>query len=88
MTTEGINRKLTAILSADAAGYSRLMTEDEAGTIQRLKSYKELISVRVSEHHGRVVDSSGDNLLAEFPSVGPSDRWIAPRPSDHRLAIS
>jgi len=69
MTTEGTTRKLTAILSADVVGYSRLMAEDEVGTVQRLKSYRELIGVRVREHHGRVVDSPGDNLLAEFPSA-------------------
>jgi len=69
MTMEGTIRKLTAILSADAVGYSRLMAEDEIGTIQRLKLYRELISVRIREHHGRVVDSPGDNLLAEFPSA-------------------
>lgn len=69
MTIEGINRKLTAILSADAVGYGRLMAEDEVGTVQRLKSYRELISTRVKEHHGRVVDSPGDNILAEFPSA-------------------
>jgi len=69
MTTEGATRKLTAILSADVVGYSRLISVDEVGTVQRLKSYKELIGVRVSEHHGRVVDSPGDNLLAEFPSA-------------------
>jgi len=69
MTTEGITRKLAAILSADVVGYSRLMSEDEVGTVQRLKSYRELIGVRVREHHGRVVDSPGDNILAEFPSA-------------------
>jgi len=69
MTTEGIKRKLTAILSADAVGYSRLMAADEVDTIQRLKSFRELIGIRVREHHGRVVDSPGDNILAEFPSA-------------------
>ena len=69
MATEGINRKLTAILSADAVGYSRLMAGDEVATVQQIKTYRELISVRVKEHRGRVVDSPGDNLLAEFPSA-------------------
>jgi len=69
MTIDSINRKLTAILSADAVGYSRLMADDEVGTVQRLKSYRELIGVRVREHRGRVVDSPGDNILAEFPSA-------------------
>lgn len=69
MATEGINRKLTAILNADVVGYSRLMAEDEVATVQRLKSYREQIGSRVKEHHGRVVDSPGDNILAEFPSA-------------------
>jgi len=69
MTTEGINRKLTAILSADAVAYSRLMAENEVRTVRRLKSYRELISARLREHRGRVVDSPGDNILAEFPSA-------------------
>jgi len=69
MTNEGTTRKLIAILSADAVGYSRLMAEDEVGTVDRLKSYRELISTRVREHHGRVIDSPGDNILAEFPSA-------------------
>ena len=69
MAIESTTRKLTAILSADAVGYSRLMTEDEVGTVQRLKSYRELIGVRVREYNGRVVDSPGDNILAEFPSA-------------------
>ncbi len=63
MSTEGISRKLAAILSADAVGYTRLMAEDEVANIQRIKTYRELIGVRVREHHGRVVDSPGDNNL-------------------------
>ena len=46
MTMEGINRKLTVILSADAVGYSRLMADDKVGTIQRLKSYRKLIDIQ------------------------------------------
>jgi class 3 adenylate cyclase/TolB-like protein/Tfp pilus assembly protein PilF len=62
-------RKLAAILSADVVGYSRLMAEDEPGTIRTLTSYREAIGSLVSQHHGRVVDSPGDNLLAEFPNA-------------------
>jgi adenylate cyclase len=62
-------RKLAAILSADVVGYSRLMAEDEAGTIQTLTDYRSLITNLVTDHHGRVVDSPGDNLLAEFPNA-------------------
>ena len=66
MEKEGFKRKLTAILSADAEGYSRLMGEDEDATIRTLTSYRELMSTLIQKHRGRVVDSPGDNLLAEF----------------------
>lgn len=62
-------RKLTAILSADVAGYSRLMACDEAATVRNLTAHRQIITTVVNEHHGRVVDSPGDNLLAEFPSA-------------------
>jgi adenylate cyclase len=62
-------RRLAAILSADAVGYSRLMAEDEAGTIQTLNAFREAIETLVEQHRGRVVDSPGDNLLAEFPNA-------------------
>ncbi len=64
-----IERKLAAILSADAVGYSRLMAEDEAATIRTLTDYREQIAVLVRQHRGRVVDSPGDNVLAEFPTA-------------------
>jgi TolB-like protein/class 3 adenylate cyclase len=69
MTTEAFKRKLTAILSADVEGYSRLMGEDEDATIRTLTIYRELMSTLIQKHRGRVVDSPGDNLLAEFGSV-------------------
>jgi adenylate cyclase len=69
MSAEGFKRKLTAILSADVKGYSRLMGEDEDSTVRTLKAYRELIAALVRKHRGRVVDSPGDNLLAEFASV-------------------
>src|SRR5262245_1295138 len=62
-------RKLAAILSADVKGYSRLMGEDEEATIRTLTAYRELMATCIQQHHGRVVDSPGDNLLAEFASV-------------------
>ena len=65
----GLRRKLTAILSADVKGYSRLMSEDEAGTIRTLTAYREVIANSVESHGGRVIDSPGDNLLAEFGSI-------------------
>ena len=69
MISQDIKRKLTAILSADVEGYSRLMSEDEVRTIRTLKSYKQIIGTLVQQHRGRVVDAPGDNLLAEFVSV-------------------
>jgi adenylate cyclase len=66
---EGVERKLAAILSADVVGYSRLMAEDEAGTIRTLTDYREEIAMLVRQHRGRVVDSPGDNVLAEFPTA-------------------
>jgi class 3 adenylate cyclase len=69
MATQEVKRKLTAILSADVKGYSRLIREDELGTIHTLNAYKELMANLIQQHHGRVVDAPGDNLLAEFGSV-------------------
>jgi len=69
METEDVVRKLAAILSADAKDYSLLMREDEVATVRTLTVYRELIAELVKQHRGRVVDSPGDNLLAEFPSV-------------------
>ena len=69
MTTQESKRKLTAILSADVKGYSRLMSQDEEATVKTLKQNRLTISGLVSEHRGRVVDSPGDNILAEFGSV-------------------
>ena len=65
-----MKRRLTAILSADVAGYSRLMGLDEAGTLAALKSIRsDLIDDKIAEHQGRIVKLTGDGILAEFPSV-------------------
>lgn len=69
MTQQHLQRKLAAILSADVKGYSRLMGEDEVATIRTLTSYREVMTTLTHNHRGRVVDSPGDNLLAEFTSV-------------------
>jgi adenylate cyclase len=66
---ERAKRKLTAIVSADVKGYSRLMGEDELSTVETLKAYREVISALAQQYSGRVVDSPGDNILAEFGSV-------------------
>ena len=70
MASERVERRLTAILAADVAGYSRLMGADEEGTLARLKAYRrELIDPKIAEHRGRIVKTTGDGLLAEFASV-------------------
>jgi adenylate cyclase len=63
-------RRLTAILAADVAGYSRLMGVDEEGTHDRLQAHlRELVNPKIAEHRGRIVKNTGDGLLAEFASV-------------------
>src|SRR5512137_423432 len=69
MNTQDFKRKLTAVFSADAAGYSRLMGDDEAATVKTLEAYKQVMFSLIKQHRGRVIDSPGDNLLAEFASV-------------------
>ena len=69
MAPEGFKRKLTAILSADVVGYSRLMGEDEEATIRTLTTYRNAIAKLVQQFRGRIVDSPGDNILSEFTSV-------------------
>ena len=69
MTKEGLKRKLVAILSADVEGYSRHMGDDEVGTIHTLTAHKETMTLLVRQYSGRVVDTPGDNLLAEFASA-------------------
>ena len=69
MTDEGFKRKLAAILSADVEGYSRVMDDDEEATVRTLKAYRAAINDLVQQYRGRIVDSPGDNILAEFSSV-------------------
>jgi adenylate cyclase len=64
-----VRRKLTAILSADVKGYSRLMADDEAATVATLTAHRRVFTEVIDKHHGRVIDSPGDNLLAEFASA-------------------
>src|SRR5215475_3222928 len=64
-----INRRLSAILTADIAGYSRLMGQDEAATVRDLKGHQAVILPVVGRHGGRIIDTAGDGILAEFPSV-------------------
>ncbi|MGD8985178.1 MAG: adenylate/guanylate cyclase domain-containing protein [Desulfobacteraceae bacterium] len=69
MATGDVKRKLTAIFSTDVEGYSRLMEEDELATIETLTSHKEIMGELIRQYRGRVLDSIGDNLMAEFASV-------------------
>jgi class 3 adenylate cyclase len=64
-----VEHKLAAILSADIVGYSRLMAEDEDETVRRLGAYRTEITNLVADHRGCVVDFTGDNFLAEFPTA-------------------
>ncbi len=67
---KNVQRRLAAILVADVVGYSRLIGEDEAGTLEALRAHREkLIEPKVAEHEGRIVKLMGDGLLAEFPSA-------------------
>jgi class 3 adenylate cyclase/pimeloyl-ACP methyl ester carboxylesterase len=63
------NRRLAAILAADIAGYSRLMGEDEAATVRDLKAHQAVVLPLVGRYGGRIIDTAGDGILAEFPSV-------------------
>ena len=71
-------RRLTAILAADVAGYSRLMGADEEGTHERLKAHLgQLVDPKIREHRGHIVKNTGDGMLAEFPSVVDAVRCAA-----------
>jgi len=92
-------RRLTAILAADVAGYSRLIGADEEGTLSRLKALRaEVIDPKIAEHHGRIVKTTGDGLLVEFASVVDALRCAvemqtamaesnAPLPADKRIDL-
>ncbi|HKJ99827.1 MAG TPA: tetratricopeptide repeat protein [Desulfotignum sp.] len=69
MNQDSFKRKLSAILSADAVGYSRLMGDDDEATVRTLTLYRTAISDLVQQFRGRIVDNPGDNILAEFTSV-------------------
>jgi adenylate cyclase len=65
-----VERRLAAVLAADVAGYSRLMGADEEGTLERLTTHRrELVDPKIREHRGRIVMTTGDGMLVEFPSV-------------------
>jgi len=66
---EGVKRKISAILSADVVGYSKLMEADEESTVRTVESYRKTVSSLIGQHDGHVIDSPGDNILSEFGSV-------------------
>ncbi len=69
MAERRVERRMTAILAADVAGYSRLMGQDEEGTLAHLKAHRrELVNPKIREHRGRIVKTTGDGLLVEFAS--------------------
>jgi adenylate cyclase len=73
MSEKRVERRLAAVLAADVVGYSRLMGEDEDGTLAALKAIRrELADPVIAEHPGRIVKTTGDGLLVEFASVSPS----------------
>jgi len=88
MNPGNYNRKISAIWSADVAGYSRLMGDDEEKTVQTLTRYRAVMSDLIGQHRGRVVDAPGDNLLAEFSSVVEALRcaWDVQQELAHRNA--
>src|ERR1700693_5933240 len=70
MSEGRVERRLAAILAADVVEYSRLMGQDEAGTLTRLRALRrDLIDLKVAHHRGRIVKTTGDGILIEFPSV-------------------
>src|SRR5215212_11811986 len=70
MPGDRVERRLTAILAADVAGYSRLMGADEEGTLAQLKAHRRaLVDPKIAEHRGRIVKTTGDGMLVEFASV-------------------
>jgi adenylate cyclase len=72
-----LERRLAAIMAADVVGYSRLMGEDEEGTLAALKAIRrELAEPKIAENRGRIVKTTGDGLLVEFPSVVDAVRCV------------
>ena len=67
--SSSVQRKLTTILAADADGYSRVMEADEVGTLGALRAARSVFARFIERHHGRIANTAGDGLIAEFPSV-------------------
>ncbi len=69
MADDSVKRRLTTILAADVAGYSRLVAKDEEGTLRTLKSHREIIDALIARHQGRIFGTAGDSVIAEFGSA-------------------
>src|SRR5919205_3904629 len=67
--SERVERRLAAIFAADVAGYSRLMGSDEVGTLRKLTASRAVMDALIAQHGGRIANTAGDSVLAEFPSV-------------------
>ncbi len=81
MAEQRIQRRLAAILAADVVGYSRMMREDETGTLAQLKTHrKEVFDPRIAEHNGRIVKTTGDGVLVEITSAVDSPERSTGRP--------
>jgi class 3 adenylate cyclase len=79
LSEERVERRLAAILAADVVGYSRLMGQDEAGTLRRLRDHRrELIAPEIAEHKGRMVKTTGDGLRVEFAAQNALGRHHGP----------
>lgn len=99
MAEERVERRLTAILAGDVAGYSRLMGADEEGTLKRLNAHRrEFLEPKIKEHRGRIVKRSGDGVLIEFASAVDAGRCAVeiqrgmsernrPAPPDKRIEL-
>jgi class 3 adenylate cyclase len=69
MAVRTVERKLTAILAADGAGYSRLMGADEVGTLQHLTACRVIVDGLIAAHRGRIFNTAGDSVVADFASA-------------------
>src|SRR5215469_16172029 len=88
LSTERVERRLTAILAADVAGYSRLMGADEEGTLAQLKTHRRaLLDPKITEHRGRIVKTTGDSMLIQFGSVLGAVRLLSRRFQSSPLGV-
>lgn len=88
MASDGINRKLTTIFETDVVGYSRLMADDEEKTLATLRTYREFIDSQISKHGGRIFNTAGDAVLAEFGSAVEAVRCAISIQEDLRVRNS